>query len=353
MLSSLGLSAALHALLVAGLALAGRFAWPAVPIPIEMVAPKPRVVRPPEPPPAPNPPRTPSINKEGIGPKKSTRPSPEAMTPPPTADLKKYAPDDANLVVLLRSDKLRASPHRHDVELLLSGLPDYDTLLGGTGMSAIQDLDALLIATNDPRSVVATFLAARYPDSPRLRAILQRPLMPGDPRVFRALKPGLAVLTRPEGAARLDQALAGAVDAGDDPRVQWLKDLQRFDREDGPALQVTLSDVPALMHFGGGLPTPLAMALAMTADGSPALRLKAVFASADEAAQFVAAWPQILQRWRSATVFLGLATALDGLTISQHELEAEVVGQLPEKQLQLGLSWAVSLMPHHPDGGVR
>jgi hypothetical protein len=361
MLGSLLLSAVVHGLAVFALTMAGRFAWPAAPIPIEMVMPKPRPVRPPQPPqpkPAqPTGPRVAAINKEGMTVKKAAKPEAPPSPPPTTTDLKQLAPDDANLVVVLRSDKLRASPHRQNVELLLSALPDYDTLLGGTGLSPIQDLDALLIATNDPRSVVATFLAARYPDSPKLRAVLNRPLMAGDPRVFRTLQPGLTVLTRPEGAAKLDGALAGSADAGDDPRVQWLKQLERFDKpgngNDAAALQVGMADVPSLMHFGGGLPTPLAMALAMTADGSPSLRLKAVFANADEAAQFVAAWPQIIGRWRSATVFLGLATALDGLTIAQHDAEAEVTGRLPEKQLQLGLSWAASLMPHRPDGGVR
>jgi hypothetical protein len=355
MLGSVLLSATAHALLLGVLALAGRFAWPAPPIPIEMVAPKPRVVGAParaaQPPPAPKSPRVASINKEGMAVKKAVKPSP-APEPPATTDLKPFAPDDANLVVLLRSDKLRASPHRRNVELLLSALPDYNTLLGGTGLSPIQDLDALLIATNDPRSVIATFLAARYPDSPRLRAVLARPLMPGDPRVFRTLQPGLTVLTRPEGAAKLDQALAGTADAGDDQRVQWLKQLEQLDRQEGAAFQVTISDVRALMQFGGGLPTPLAMALAVTGDGSPSVRLKLVCASAEEAAQLVAAWPEMMKRWRSATVFLGLSAALDGLTIAQKDAEAEVVGRLPEKQLALGLSWAVSLMPHHPDGGA-
>src|SRR5438132_5991085 len=105
MLGSLLLSATAHALLIGALTLAGRFAWPAAPIPIEMVAPKPRPVRPPEPAPAQKPqpsgPRTASINKEGIAVKKAPRPSPEPP-PPPTSDLKPFAPDDANLVVLLR-----------------------------------------------------------------------------------------------------------------------------------------------------------------------------------------------------------------------------------------------------------
>jgi hypothetical protein len=364
MLGSLALSAAAHALVVATLALAGRFAWPAAPIPIEMVMPKPRAVQPPPPPAAPPPPPkservSAAINKEGIAMRKTAKPSPapELPAPPATRDLKQFAPEDANLVILLRSEKLRQSPHRENIEKLLSALPDYHTLLGGTGLSPIQDLDALLIATNDPRSVIATFLAARYPDSPRLRGVIGRPLMPGDPRVFRTLKPGLTVLTKPEGAAKLDDALAGRADAGDDPRVSWLKQLEQFDQvargADGPAFLLTISDVPALLRFGGGLPTPLAMALAVTGDASPSLRLKAVFARPEEAAQLVAAWPQILQRWRSATMLLGLSAALDGLTITQHQADAEILGRISESQLKIGLSWATTLLPSRGrDGGA-
>ena len=94
-------------------------------------------------------------------------------------------------MLLFRSDKLRPSPHKAAVEVLLAALPDYDTLLGGSGLSPIEDLEALLIATANPRSVTATFLAARYKDSERLRGIASRPLQPGDPRVFRTLAPGL------------------------------------------------------------------------------------------------------------------------------------------------------------------
>jgi hypothetical protein len=359
MLGALAVSTAVHAFVLVGLAVVGRFAWPAAPIPIEMVTPKPRVVRPPTAPPAPPPPppsgaRVAAHNKEGISTPKAAKPEP---TPPPaTSDLKPFAPDDANLVVLLCSQKLRASPHRQSVETLLSALPDYNTLLGGSGMSPLQDLEALLIATNDPRSITATFLAASYVDSPKMRALTDRPLMVGDPRVFRTLRPGLTVLTRPEGAAKLDAALTGGADGGDDPRVRWLHDLEQFDHvaraTDGPALLVTISDVQELMRFGGGLPTPLAMALAMTAEASPSLRLKAVFASADEAEQLVQAWPEIVKRWRTAVALVGLSPMLDGLTATRHDAEVEIVGRLPEKQMQLALAFALQLAPHNPDGGA-
>jgi hypothetical protein len=278
---------------------------------------------------------------------------------PQTADLKPFAPQDANLVVLLRSDKLRQSPHRAGVELLLSALPDYTTLLGGTGLSPIDDLEALLIATSDPRSVIATFLAARYKDSAKLRAIANRTMPPGDPRVFRTLVPGLTVLTQPEGAARLDGAQKERTvgDAGEDPRLRWLAQLEQFDRvaavDGGPAVLVTLSDVPALMRFGDGLPTPEVMALAATAEASPAVRLKLGFAAEADAEQFAAAWPEIVRRWRSATALFGLASALDGLQLQRAGAEVELAGRLPETQLRIALGMARALVPHHDvDGGA-
>src|SRR5258708_17663121 len=44
------------------------------------------------------------------------------------------------------------------------------------------DFQAVLIATADPRDVTATFLAARYQDSEKIRALGSRPLSPGEDR---------------------------------------------------------------------------------------------------------------------------------------------------------------------------
>lgn len=357
MSTAMGLSFGLHGLAIAVMVLAGRFTWPAPPIPIEVVS---RPSRPPAPPAPPAEPETPppparpkrAATAPGAGSDKPRRAAaPKTLSPPPTSDLKPFAPDGANLVVLLRSDKLRRSPHRADIEALLSALPDYDTLLGGTGLSPIDDLQALLIATADPRDMTATFLAARFKESPRIRAIGGRPLKPGDPRVFRFPQPGLAVLTRPDGAERLDGAQAP--DAGSaDPRVRWLKELAQFDRvaaaESGPALLVTFSDVPSLIKLGDGLPTPGALALAATAEGAPALRVKAVFASDDEAERMERALPDILKRYRSATALLGLSSALDGMAVTRRGAEIEIEGKVPEAQFRLALSWVRALLPPPP-----
>src|SRR5262249_19389237 len=133
------------------------------------------------------------------GPRAASKPHPPAKAPPQTTDLSPFAPAGAHLVLLLRSEPLRRSPHREGVETILRAPPDYETLLGGRTLSPTADLDALLIATADPHDVTATFLAARHADAARIRdAVTKRALPEDDPRVFRSISPGLTVLTRPD-----------------------------------------------------------------------------------------------------------------------------------------------------------
>ncbi|HZS40129.1 MAG TPA: hypothetical protein VFF06_25035 [Polyangia bacterium] len=357
MAGPLALSIGVHALLFGTFVVGAHVSWPAPPIPIEIQ-------------PAHRPARE-TANEERRGdPKSNEKPAPvektarvpkrpanastapslpKTLPPPATADLRPFAPADANLVVLLRSDKLRKSPHRQNIDELLEALPDYRMLLDGTGLKPIDDFEALLIATADPHDVTATFLAARFRDSPRLRAVTAREVRPGDPRVFRVLAPGLAVLTQPSDAARLDRARA-ADGGADDPQARWLGELERFDRvardEGGPAVVVTLSDAPSLVRLGDGLPTPLAVAVALTGDASPSLRLKLVFAGADDAERFEAAWPTILTRWRQRTALLGLAPALDGLKLERTDAQLELQGRVPEAQTRLALAFARAVLPH-------
>ncbi len=356
------ISAGVHLAVLLLMMLGGRFSWPSAPIPIELT-PAHRTVKTTAPEERRGDPRSSARPRPASGAPSATSGKPKVPPgpppPPATADLKPFAPDDANLVVLLRSDKLRKSPHREGAEALLAALPDYSTLLGGTGLNPIDDFEALLIATANPHDVTATFLAARYKDSEKIRALGGRPLHPGDPRVFRFLAPGLAVLAQPDNADKLDAAKAD-LGAHEDARSKWLKQLEQFDKlaatDNGPAILVTLLDAPALMRFGDGLPTPLAMALALTAEGSPALRLQAVFASEADAIKMEQAWPEILKRFRSATALLGLSSALDGMHLSRKEAELEVEGRIPEAQMRLALAWVRALLPtpmsFDADGGA-
>jgi len=345
MIAPLAISAAGHAALLGLLLLGARLSSLAPPIPIE-VRPAHRAVQrtgaverrgDPKSTPAPAKPAK-STTTKGAG-DKGVKPKPPAPAPPETTDLSPFAPDDAHLVVLLRMDKLRRSPHRAGAEALLAALPDWSTLVTGSTVSPLDDFEALLIATANPHDVTATFLAARYVDAPKVRALVERRLPDGDPRVFKIVKPGLTILTQPNELA---------TDMGD-PRTTWLAQLEQFDRvaqaDNGPAVLVTLSDAPSLIHFGDGLPTPQTIALAATADASPAVRVRVAFADATSAQAFARAWPGIRQRYREATALLGLAPALDGFTLDINDAQVELTGRVPEAQMRLGLNWVRALLP--------
>jgi len=341
MLGPLAISASGHAFVLALLFVGAHLSWPAPPIPIEVrtahraVQRTGPVERRGEPQATPKPVKP---TAHGAG-EKAVKPTPKPLPPPETTDLSPFAPDDAHLVVLLRMDKLRRSTHRAGAEALLAALPDWTTLVAGSGISPVDDFEALLIATANPHDVTATFLAARHADTAKMRALAERKLPDGDPRVFKVVSPTLTMLTQPGELTR---------DMGD-ARTTWLQQLADFDRvaqaDNGPAVLVTLSDAPALIHFGDGLPTPQAIALAATADASPAVRVRVVFADAGEAQAFGRAWPRILQRYRAATALFGLATALDGFQLSINDAQVELTGRVAEAQTRLGLNWVRALLP--------
>jgi hypothetical protein len=352
---SLVISTVAHGILVGLLLLGARFSWPAPPIPIEL-KPMHRAASKAGPVEKRGDARAqkdvpPTGAKPGAGlTHKKPKPKPPAPPPPPppeTTDLKPFAPDEAHVVVLLRMDKLRKSPHRAGTETLLAAMPDWNTLVSGSGVSPLDDFDALMIATPDPRDATVTFLAARHADTPKLRALTGRTLPAGDRRLFHTLAPGLTILTQPEEARKLDEH--------SDMGSGWRKQLAQFDRvaqaADAPAVLVTLPDVPSLLDFGAELPTPLAIALAVTADASPALHAQLIFADAPAAQRFATAWPEILARYRTATALLGLATALDGIKLTTHEVTVELVGQIPEAQVRLALNFAKALLPPRPAAG--
>jgi hypothetical protein len=294
--------------------------------------------------------------------KRSARPAPAPTPAPPPqppsppvpapADLHALGPGESSrIVILLRTDRLRSSPYRAAVETLLSLLPDYQTFLAGTDLSLVERFDALLLATDNPYDVTATFLAARHGNDPRLQeALAQRTLPSWDPRVVRFIEPTLSVLARPEGAARLDRALErsdGGV-AADEGAARWLDTLRHIeklaDEPGAPALLATVSGLPTVARLQG-LPTPLSASLAVGAEAGPALRLSLQFMDEAAARTFVTAWPDIVKQWRASTALIGLGGTLDQLVAKQAKEKVEVEGRIGDAQMQLGLSLAQALLP--------
>ena len=165
-------------------------------------------------------------NSEGSG-------YPEGTLHPIATDVGMWGPEGAILTAILRMDRIRASQHEKQLRALFSSLPDWQALVGSGAFDPFRDVDALLIASADPRWVNQTFLAAvhRMPPERVVRTltasipggvtweqkegrVIGRPFVPprvNDPRLFLIPTDGLFVFTRPEFMAPL---LDGAPDPG-------------------------------------------------------------------------------------------------------------------------------------------
>jgi hypothetical protein len=266
---------------------------------------------------------------------------PKPAAPPPVEDLRTVGPHTANITLILRGPLLAKSPHRQGVDALLSTLPDYHTLLDGTTLNPFDDLQALLISTPDPRDVSMTFLAARHRGDARIRALPGKKLR-DDPREFHALGDDLMLLGRPEDLRRIEAAEDGA---GDAAGQRWLDALTHFDGGNkDAALELTIGDVHAFVRLEDEtLPLPRSLRLAMTADASPAVRLRLSFDEEAQASKFAVAWPELRRKANDAIPMFG--SALDGLALSQHGKDVELVGHLPEAQVRLALSLARMFAP--------
>ena len=142
----------------------------------------------------------------------------EGTRNPVATDIGMWGPEGAQSVMIIRADRIRRSSLASTVEQLISGLPDFQNLLGNTAIDPFEDVDALLIASTDIRYVQRTFIATVH----RLRpATLMEQLESGypggvtwseesgrlvgrpnqsrvDPRVFLVPTNGLFIFSRPE-----------------------------------------------------------------------------------------------------------------------------------------------------------
>ncbi len=350
-------SGAVHVALV--LLLFGvRLHWPSPPLPIEIL----RTSSTPKIPTAPTAQNPPATRQPGAGPRPRHTPSPAPQKPaPPVESLSGWAPNDSVVVVYLRMAPLRTSLYADATELLLSGLPDYQTLLGGSALSAVRDFDALFIATSDPTDVRATFLLAQFKDAARIAPLLSHPLDPEDPREIHLLEPGLAGLG-PTDVWRPPAPIDGGgvphvSDAGvtDGVAERWAAAFHAVDEHASAdaALYVTIAGGSRMVRLPNGLPTPDEADLVLTPERAPAVRIRARFANEKEAAAFAAFWPQMLESWRRAVGLLGLAPMLDGLVLSQTGAQLEWVGHIDAGQMGLAVNYAKLFLPRPPQPTTR
>ncbi len=85
---------------------------------------------------------------------------PEGTVNPVATDVGMWGPEGAASVALIRSDRIRSSPHRDAVTTIFSALGDYRDLADRTNIDPIEDVDVMLLASTDVSDSSRTFVAA-------------------------------------------------------------------------------------------------------------------------------------------------------------------------------------------------
>ncbi len=279
---------------------------------------------------------------------------------PRISDLRQLGPEDGRLTLLVRLDRLKATPFAAIVDRLLMRLPDRRDLLEGTGLGLYEDFDAFLVSTPNPADQTVTFLAVRHHlGDGAIRSAIDRgaratanridwrieggrpygerharageSAAPGrDDRIIVLPAPGLVVVTPPayrdlllapirraagDGGAPTVAADTDAGNAaGDDasggdqssPAPSWRALLRRIDAEDGPMSPSGLAMVSAVevlrvtatrqSAIFAGLDMPRVLTATVSADDGVALDVDAEFVAEPHAEEWERAWPMLRRK---------------------------------------------------------
>lgn len=395
---ALVLSLGLHSLpavtgLLAGLALR---ALPKPPIEFEILplrkkAPAPAPATIPAPPPA-NPATEPG--EAAASTRKPARPADKRPDPQKTPQLPSRrltglgphsVDDELGLRVLLRMPTLRKSAHRQVVETLLAAFPDTHILAAGVPLppppalslarAFLDDIDALLITTSDPRDITATtFYAALRPGTDLLRKLDKRRQLSWDTRRVRELRPELFAFARPDllgpgiatptpprpGAPPGAEATAPPPSLPSDAELSaWSDRLQAALKTPGPAVYAEINNPQQRLRLRGDLPTPLSVRLVLSADADPQLSAHIELATSDEAARLLAQLPQIKSELSGRLFWIGLGGLLSDLRFALATASSagrgpgappakntvEVRGRLPRADVAVLLLWMKGWLP--------
>lgn len=302
----------------------------------------------------------PAAPSPGPGPGPGVKAAPRKPRPPTLPPVTPLAghlgglqTEDATVLLLVRMEPLRGSPHRPAVEALLSAFPDARLLVQGTPLGAegalaralIDQLQAVVITTTDPRDILATTLLALAPPegdgaAGLLVALAQRAPPAWEERRLRTLAPGLHAYGREEVLAQLQATTES--EAG----LRGLRELPR--KNPRAVVSAELTNLHRLVRLSGGLPTPTAVRLSLSAASDPGLTLVIEMASLKDAAAAHAALPALRDRITEQIRWLGLGGLLAPLKLTRKGNTVTLAGHLPNKETALLLSYVHLLLSRVP-----
>lgn len=360
---------------------------PKPPIEIEILPPKPKpkpAAPPSEPAVVANPPAAPprpSPKPPGPGP--SNKPAP----PPPVqkVDLAKSKlaglgpagiDQDVGVRVLLRMPLIRTSTHRPTVEALLHAFPDAHILAAGTryalplrplgsppppppppgapppprpmARALIDDVDTLLIETAEPQDISATvFYAIPREGSELVTRLSERKSPRWDKRSLHSLRDGLIAFGRADllGPAPPPSSQPPSSPSQLVPDAAWLEKLVTALRSPGPAVYVEVSNLNQRFRLRSGLPTPVSLRLALSADPDPEIHARVELSSPEEAKQLLDALPPLQRDIAGRLFWFGLGGLFGGLKFQGRGNTVEINGRFPRGDTAVALTWVSQFLP--------
>jgi hypothetical protein len=90
-----------------------------------------------------------------------------------------FLPAGGQIALRLDLDRVRASPVRADVERLLAEIPDWQALLGGSGVDPVRDLSRVLVATPNLQRSSLVVAGKLSDEAGAPRAIVERMIVAG------------------------------------------------------------------------------------------------------------------------------------------------------------------------------
>ncbi len=85
-----------------------------------------------------------------------------------------FLPAGAQIAMRIDMDRIRASPLRAQVEQLLAAIPDWDAVLGGSGIEPVRDLSRVLVGTPNFQRQNIVVAGALSPEAPSPREVAER-----------------------------------------------------------------------------------------------------------------------------------------------------------------------------------
>ena len=267
-----------------------------------------------------------------------------------------FLPAGAQIALRIDMDRIRASPLRHEVEQLLAAIPDWDAVLGGSGIDPVRDLSRVLVATPNFQRQNIVVAGALSPEAPSPREVAERVAAANGHTLEWTDANGIesAPFYSPDGADRrvaiLDDHHVVLSRPDDLPRVLAIAAARTTDQETNPA-DALLSmnegeavsvEVEGLAAFVRRSPCEIArharLAMLQAQDGVT-LDGVATFDTAEHASSARQCFDD-LRVWAASSVvvqFMGFSVPLYEIEMTTDDEVLHVHGALSEEQLRTAM----------------